>query len=580
MQAPLDGASVEGQVAIFLAVQGDVRKVDFYLDDPANAGEPANTEYFEPFDFLGTNEDQSPILFDASSYSDGPHVLVAIATQANDESETSFTQERFQASFTVGTPAVPTTVATSTTQPIPTTTAATTTTTTTTRPPATTIPPIDVPPTTVVAPTESVSTSGSLIGLPWSGDGTGRMIVKEYSQVDHVWTAPKTGTVARIQVALTGAYDAGPGYTGTDENVDYASGTGGVFRADVYADDGKGNPTGPSLAHYQKAAGYINGKNPTGYQTDADLRELTPSLPVVAGTRYHTIWTNPDPNASVNWYGINNFSTRAKQFSEGAAQQTHLLPSSEWDVRYRAWGGMYSTGWSGLADQSGWKSCANQVITDNCYIDSMFFTPMHVIGYSDWSVFGNPYFGSIGINPELNTPNVDPSNSDRQTVTVLNSTSVEGIEVSLAAKSAGTMTARVTDLSGALIPGAVATADVALSPALRPPSETLGLVCNPYPNPGNNSCTTNTVRKFFKFPSTVTLPPGSYAIEFSASSGSFALGMARPDRGFYETFGPGSGNRGEAQRKTSGGSWVTIKPDSYGTFDIFTALTPAGSRAG
>ena len=99
---------------------------------------------------------------------------------------------------------------------------------------------------------------------------------------------------------------------------------------------------------------------------------------------------------------------------------------------------------------------------------------MHVIYYSDWSMWGDPYNGALssaagGTNPEIATPNVSLTNSDRQTVSVLTTTTVAGIEVSVSAKTAGTMIAKITNESGTPIPGTTVSRQVDPSPSLRPP---------------------------------------------------------------------------------------------------------------
>ena len=76
--APLAGQELAGNVFIFLARSGGgtVSRVRFYLDDPAMAGAPTQTENNAPWDFRGGSA-AAANPFGASSLSPGEHTVTA-----------------------------------------------------------------------------------------------------------------------------------------------------------------------------------------------------------------------------------------------------------------------------------------------------------------------------------------------------------------------------------------------------------------------------------------------------------------------------------------------------------------------
>ena len=75
----LDGTShAHGtRIYVFTRSDSDVRRVRFYLDDPAMSGSPRKTEVVSPYDFNGTADDDSAMGFDVSELAAGSHTIMA-----------------------------------------------------------------------------------------------------------------------------------------------------------------------------------------------------------------------------------------------------------------------------------------------------------------------------------------------------------------------------------------------------------------------------------------------------------------------------------------------------------------------
>ena len=74
---PLSGATVSGDVHVFLSPETGVRQVQFFLDDPMMLSPPIQVENLAPYDFAGTARDRSAISFDTSSLAEGAHDISA-----------------------------------------------------------------------------------------------------------------------------------------------------------------------------------------------------------------------------------------------------------------------------------------------------------------------------------------------------------------------------------------------------------------------------------------------------------------------------------------------------------------------
>lgn len=75
---PVAGADLLGQAYIFVTPIHDVWYVDFYIDDPLAATEPASSAWGAPYDVAGAafTGDANP--FDTSTLTPGPHTLTAV----------------------------------------------------------------------------------------------------------------------------------------------------------------------------------------------------------------------------------------------------------------------------------------------------------------------------------------------------------------------------------------------------------------------------------------------------------------------------------------------------------------------
>jgi hypothetical protein len=89
---PLDGSTVSGPVAIFIAPEPGIRRVEFLLD-----GELEHTERYAPYDFGGTARNGRAKLWSSRTAPDGTHVIeVRIVTTTGTRTE--------RATFTVSNP--------------------------------------------------------------------------------------------------------------------------------------------------------------------------------------------------------------------------------------------------------------------------------------------------------------------------------------------------------------------------------------------------------------------------------------------------------------------------------------------
>jgi acid phosphatase type 7 len=77
---PLASATASGNVHVFVSPEAGATQVRFWLDDPARAGAPRRTEGNPPWDFNGTNADNTARPFDTATLANGTHSITAEMT--------------------------------------------------------------------------------------------------------------------------------------------------------------------------------------------------------------------------------------------------------------------------------------------------------------------------------------------------------------------------------------------------------------------------------------------------------------------------------------------------------------------
>jgi hypothetical protein len=75
---PLHGASVDGDVHVFLVAGIAITRVEFYLDDPDQEGRPMQTEGKVPYDLMGTRSSGNAAAYDTTKIDDGAHIVHAV----------------------------------------------------------------------------------------------------------------------------------------------------------------------------------------------------------------------------------------------------------------------------------------------------------------------------------------------------------------------------------------------------------------------------------------------------------------------------------------------------------------------
>ena len=76
--APLEGATVEGPIYVFVPPAAEIREVRFYLDDAGRVGAPRQIEQRPPWDFAGTTTTGTARPFNTTGVVDGSHVITAV----------------------------------------------------------------------------------------------------------------------------------------------------------------------------------------------------------------------------------------------------------------------------------------------------------------------------------------------------------------------------------------------------------------------------------------------------------------------------------------------------------------------
>ncbi|HEX2027141.1 MAG TPA: hypothetical protein VHF25_04000 [Nitriliruptorales bacterium] len=76
--SPLNGATVRGDVHVFVTPDDSVEHVAFHVDDRARARPPYQVEEHAPFDLAGTDVDGRARPFDTSTLAEGEHTITAV----------------------------------------------------------------------------------------------------------------------------------------------------------------------------------------------------------------------------------------------------------------------------------------------------------------------------------------------------------------------------------------------------------------------------------------------------------------------------------------------------------------------
>ncbi len=93
---PLPGAELLGLVYVFVAPVDDVWHVEFHIDDPLAAGEPASDVWDAPYDLAGAVFGGNAGPFDTSALEPGPHTLTAVIHRRGFERPTEVATAQFR----------------------------------------------------------------------------------------------------------------------------------------------------------------------------------------------------------------------------------------------------------------------------------------------------------------------------------------------------------------------------------------------------------------------------------------------------------------------------------------------------
>jgi Bacterial Ig domain len=319
------------------------------------------------------------------------------------------------------------------------------------------------------------ATSPKYIGIPLSADVRGRMQITSHSDVDIVFTSPTTSTLtefgtefisnANYSTHPNSNYPQGADCNGTTNNEDgasagdpqfcpgaYSSGHGGTIQLDIYADDNTvgHNPTGPSLGshtwvHPMAGSATATSPNGRGFFTQAGNDQgswqgglaINPTPALTAGTRYHAVYTNPDPAGATNWTGINTQQQRGGRLR---AASMDVIDRNDFDIRFRGRSNV-----NNIHDTANvWRSCSKSVTYgggsgSDCWgtgnpPELITAIPIFYAKFANGESTGNgyelnvsgyanpasPYFAAWG-------PETNGTSSSRQTITVPSATQVTEI---------------------------------------------------------------------------------------------------------------------------------------------------------
>jgi hypothetical protein len=84
----LEGQVVEGDIYVFVAPESDLKKAQFYVDDPGTTSTPHTIEKGAPYDLGGTESSGAAKPFDATALGQGPHNVTVILTKQDSSKET------------------------------------------------------------------------------------------------------------------------------------------------------------------------------------------------------------------------------------------------------------------------------------------------------------------------------------------------------------------------------------------------------------------------------------------------------------------------------------------------------------
>lgn len=155
-----------------------------------------------------------------------------------------------------------------------------------------------------------VVTVPSYYGVPIGSIGLGNLEIGKFNrQVAHRFRADYTDTLTSVNCYLKNDGAAGV----------YSFGNGGDIRLDLYAADGSGHPTGPSLA------------NSTVFTPmTSQFWNFTLGAAVTQGTIYCLVWTNTDVAQATNYVSLNNTN-----IPSGLTPRQAYAPDTDVAVFYR-----------------------------------------------------------------------------------------------------------------------------------------------------------------------------------------------------------------------------------------------------
>lgn len=423
-----------------------------------------------------------------------------------------------------------------------------------------------------------------VVGLPWAGDDLGAMDVGYDSSVDLVFTAKETSTLDVVAAYLVGnTYCAAKPVR--SDGFCYSAGHGGTVQLDIYADNPTtSEPTGPSLGSatwvHPTVDGSFTGTDKLGSTDSVMPLSLSPKPNVTAGTRYHAVYTNPDPEAAAgNFYSLDFLNMRniTSGITNSRAQMPVLL-SQDWDARYKSTG----VGSGGINTGGVWRSCTDRTDCWSSTINQNYSsTPIVEYRYGNGQTSGNAYssYPNLGDSYKGLYPYANPTNGttrDRQVFTINTDVTVNQIGARIVPIVAGTARFTLARMSDGQV---FNTTDIAYS---MPPDALGG--CNPVVL-DSATCHTNNGLSLSKDLTPFNLPAGTYYIDFDRADGTaqYAIEAQYPiinnTRNMTVAWGPGS-RWDNAYLQRYDGGWVPVDPNVYEQANtdafVYLRLVPPG----
>jgi hypothetical protein len=293
----------------------------------------------------------------------------------------------------------------------------------------------------------------SFYGVPWSADSLQNWSIG--SPADQSWSyrfrAPKTGTLDHVRVFfIPNPEDL--------SKTGYADGTGGTVHLEVCSDDGSAlhapDCSAPLGSAEKGDFNLVSGAPQAGYDEASTCFPALPVSPPVAlsaGTLYHVVFRNVDPDPASNWIGLDGlieFDTQTP---------APVRPSfTDWGLLIHEQGA-----WSD------WTTPPSETVLD---------TPVMAVAYDDGTVFGCGYMEVWPSDSQART--VSATERVRETFTASRSLSASGIGVRVRRTgTTGTLGVRLERASGEL----VAEASIA---AASVPADRHGWVSSSFSAPG------------------------------------------------------------------------------------------------